>query len=354
MVKKDKILSFTISEDIISQALKDAIFSWTKKEDRARVKNPYKRLQNAFTGYIMENCFISYLKDKNIKFELIEREEDHSRQDIKLKDRFCNLKGFVLDFKKKFLIDKHIDELIPKNAQWLLDCTGLVPMKDFNPKESTERTINRLFVFYFLKCTLTPPNNEEKKGILHLFCSRKINKGIIRHRKDSGKDLGKIQFDITPEIQEQYSLLVYGINSDNEEITETIIIENGGGIKTENEYASLIALKSEENTLPPPLTTITVKTESGLIRTIPSNYGFKLKQSRGKPLELIKNAWKALYIYEPEVYLAGFIEEADLRMEGMKISLYDKTIKQYPEIKFYNWGIKISEIEPIEEIKKFE
>ncbi len=353
MVTEDKILSFPISEKVIDQALRDAIFSWTKKEDRTRQKNPYTRLQHAFAGYIMENCLISFLRDNDISFELIEREEDPSRQDIKLNENFCNLKGFVLDFKKRFLYNKGINELSPESKEWLLDCTGLVPLKELNPKVRTERTENRIFVFYFLKCTLTPENQEENKGILHLFCSRNINKGIIRRRKDWGEDLGHLRFDITPPINEQYSLLVYGVNTENEEITETIIIKNSGGVKTKNEFASLIALKSEENQLPPPLTHITISTDSGVVRNIPSNFGFKIRQPRGKPPELLENAWKALYVYEPEVYITGFIEEDDFRIDGKEIKLFDKNIKQYPEIRFPNYGIKISEIRPIEEIKEF-
>ena len=353
MVDKDKILSFPISEEVIDQALKDAIFSWTKKEDRTRQKNPYTRLQHVLTGYIMENCFISYLRDNDINFELIEREEDPSRHDVKLNERFCNLKGFVLDFNKRFLINKGINELTPENKEWVLDCTGLVPLKELNPKVLTERTENRLFVFYFLKCTLTPENQNQVKGILHLFCSRNINKGIIRRRKEWGEDLGHIRFDITPPIDGQYSLLVYGVNTGDEEITETVIIENGGEVQTQNKFASIIALKSEEHLLPPPLTNITITTDSGIVRNIPSRFGFKLKQPRGKPPELIENAWKSLYVYEPEVYLTGFIEEEDFLLDGEEIKLFDKTIKQYPEIRFPNYGIKISEIRPIEEIGEF-
>jgi len=354
MVDEDKIISFPISEKVVDQALKDAIFSWTKKEDRTRQRNPYTRLQHAFTGYIMENCFISYLRDNNINFELVEREEDPSRQDVKLNDRFCNLKGFVLDFNKKFLINKDINELTPENKQWLLECTGLVPLKELNPKVQTERTEDRFFIFHFLKCTLTPENKENKKGILHLFCSRNINKGIIRRRKDWGKDLGKIRFDITPPIDEQYSMLVYGVNTEGEEITEIVVIKNEGDIQTQNEFSSLIALKSVENQLPPPLSNITITTDSGIVKNIPSRFGFKLKPIKGKPSELIENAWKALYVYKPEVYLTGFIEEEDFRIDGREIKLYDKTIKQYQEIRFPNYGIQISEIRPIDEIREFE
>ena len=282
MIDESNILTFPISGEIIDQALKDAIFSWTKKEDRTRQRNPYTRLQHSFTGYIMENCFISYLKEQDIKFELIEREEDRSRQDIKLKERFCNLKGFVLDFRKTFLIKKGINELTPESKEWLLDCTGLVPLKELNPKVRIERTENRLFVFYFLKCTLNPENQEENKGIIHLFCSRNINKGIIRRRSDWGEDLGHIRFNITPLIDEPYSLLVYGVNTENKEITEKVILESSGGIETKNEFSSLIALKSEENILPPPLTNITITTSSGISKNIPSRFGFSIKQQRGK------------------------------------------------------------------------
>lgn len=353
MTTENQILADKMTDNFLEDIFERAIFIWTGKRDRTSRGDPYKRVQRVFTGLVMEEKFKHFLNENKINYTLIPREDEPTREDIKIGDNLLNLKGYILDTSKKYLIEKGIDNLTLEDKSWLLDCVGLVPLDQLNPNSGIENDLKRIFVFNFLKTQLGGNLGSNKRGLLHIFYNRKINQYISQRSPKILNQVGKLKFELKPNLDTEMNLKIYGMNLEGKKITEIITLQKSIiQVESHYHYSNVLALRLIDDQLPTPLSWLFMKTDSGEIDKIQSKIGFELKRPRGKPFELIENNWVDIYIYNPIIFLTGFIDDEDYRIEGREYRRYSKDVKQYSDTYIDNFGCLVSHLRPIKDITK--
>jgi hypothetical protein len=323
-----------------------ALKSWTSTFNRMGKPNPYSRIEKILIGIIAELAVEDYLKASEILYNEKGKtrwyEED--RYDIGIGNYAIDVKANFLD-----LNSNYIQKIFSENKnrqQWLNTCISLVPLDQFNPPKRV-RKINmkkKAYIFPFIEGHYSE-NVISDSNLIHAFWDYRWLK---RAEFKTFGPLGKLNITYSGSLNENHKIIIYGTSKPKELINETVLLNNDK-ILTTNKYHQVFSMRFIGK--PDGVLRIDSSLQK-LSELVRPDCEFELEK-HPTTLKYIpkQNNWQNLNLNSVIIYIAGWMKDEDLRIQGRTYKRFDKNIPQYSEIKIDNWGLEVSELNNMESIK---
>lgn len=340
------MIKYSYNLNSFEKGLDYALKSWTSTFNRMGKPNPYSRIQKILIGIIAENEVENYLIDYEIPYN------EKGKTKWYEKDRYdIGIGNYAIDVKANFLDQKsnYIKQIFANNKDkinWLNTCISLVPIDQFNPPKRVRKKDlkKKVYIFPFIEGYFTE-NNISSSNLIHAFWNYKWLK------KAEFKDfdpLGKLNISYDGSLNKTHKIIIYGTKKPKEFIKEIVNL-NSKTLITKNHYHQVFSIRFIGK--PDGLLRIN-SSIAKLCEHIEPNCNFDLEKHPVTEKYVPKeNNWQNLTLNSVSIYLSGWIEDEDLRIQGRPYKRFDKTIPQYSEIKIDNWGLEVSELNEMESIK---
>jgi len=278
-------------------------------------KSSYNRIRNIVKGVIMEEAFKGFLDSVDVEYDLLGATHwtKKDKYDVGINGSRCDVKGFF--------IGKHEhQQLIYKDPSWLLDCCALVPSDQVNSVNLKE---NDIYVFPFLTGDTDEfsPNTFQFRDYYYLIHDFFDYKWI----KNEGKPLGKIILQSF--MQNEVKVRIGGLDMNKEIVIEEVVLKPLKSHQTSNVFQTALFLQTNE---------------------IPSGGIKVLCPKNVMEHQIDQSAWGNVWIYNPKVFITGWIYKGDFREKSVEIPRYYKDCKQYSETRTINRKILVKELQAID------
>ncbi len=345
MLTTKDIIEIEIDNQWIEKGLNYALISWTSTFNRMGKPNPYSRVEKILLGIIAENALEKYLLDNGISYETQGKTKwyEVDRYDIGIKGYAVDVKSSFLDLNTKY-ISSRLNNLFINKHEWFLKCHALVPIDQFNPGNNERRAHKRDKIYIFPLIEGSFNRNIDKRPLVHTFWDYKwLKKAEYKELKN----LGKLNIRYDGELNKS-TILIYGTNAKNTACIEKISLTQNA-ITTENDFFQVFSIKWTGKN---PNGELQISSPVLKIKEIikPVN-NFRLEKI-GNGYWPSDNNWQSLALVQSKVFLIGWTNEENFRINGKELKRFTKTIEQYSETKVDNWGCLMKELEPMKKIIK--
>jgi len=340
------MINYNYNLNWFEKGLDYALKSWTSTFNRMGKPNPYSRIEKILIGIIAENAVENYLRDCEIPYN------EKGKTRWYEKDRYdIGIGNYAIDVKANFLDQKssYIQQIFAKNndkIKWLNTCISLVPMDQFNPPKRLRKKElkKKVYIFPFIEGHFSE-NNISSSNLIHAFWDYKWLKRA--EFKDFGP-LGKLNISYDGSSNQTHKIIIYGTKKPKEFIKEIVHLDSKT-IITKNNFHQVFSIRF----IGKPDGLLRINSSTGkLAEHIEPNCNFELEKHPVTQKYVPKqNNWQNLGLNSVSIYLSGWMEDEDLRIQGRHYKRFDKTIPQYSEIKIDNWGLEVSELNEMKSIE---
>ena len=332
------IIKLNVSNDSLMRGLNYALLSWTSTFNRMGKPNPYTRMQKIMIGVAAEHEFVKYLESKGIQYDLSGRTRwyEVDRYDLSINGVPVDVKANMLDFRSPYIVDKISGTTI---EQWLLKCQALVPLDQFNCKSA--RKVKKCYVFPFIGGYFDTMFGAQP--YIHAFWDyRWLKKGP--YKDDRTRSALKLYYS---KPSKDASIRIYGADGNNGACIEDVELSQPS-VTTKNRYFKVFSVLWTGDG--DPQGDLTIKwMQNNLKEKIKAELSFELERTADgyAPSE---NNWQSMQMFDYTIYIAGWIHEDDMRVDGKEYKRFCKDVEQYQEIKVDNWGCDVRDLNPLNNI----
>lgn len=340
-MKKSDVLKIKSSQDALKDGLNYALISWTSTFNRMGKPNPYSRMQKILLGVAAEVDFQNFLKAQNIKFDLKGQTKWYQvdRYDISVKGKPIDVKANVLDDSTAFIEGK-MAQYDNDISSFVYNCHALVPLDQFNCT-SKRKIKNKIYVFPFIKGHFETQSNQHP--LVHAFWDYKwLKKGDFKN--DPTAEYLKINYSgASPSAR----IRIFGTSAPNTACIEDVRLSSPNVMTANKFYQVFSILWLGEGV---PTAKIKIRRQfQGLSETINNTIDFELVNTENGYVPSANN-WQSMHFSDYELYIAGWADEDDMRINGEKIPRFFKKLEQYQETKVDNWGCLVKDLNPIKDL----
>ena len=345
MISNKDIVTVKMQNNWFRNGLEYALISWTSTFNRMGKPNPYNRIEKILLGLIAEKATENYLKQTKINYEKNGKTKwyETDRYDIGINNYAIDVKANFLDLKQPYIQNK-LNNLFEDKREWLLKCTALVPLDQFNPGKNIRRAHKRdkVYLFPFIEGYFNESCYDT--CLIHTFWDYKWLK---RAECKSLPNLGRLKLMYDGDLNKS-SIIIYGTSEHKRVCIEKVDLISNKQF-TENYFFQVFSIEWVGGK--PNGNLVVFSSILKLKELIKPNYLFSLNKTDDGywPIE---NNWQSLQIHDCEIHFLGWIYEEELRIIGKEFKRFNKTIEQYSEIKVDNWGCSIKALEAMSQIKK--
>lgn len=339
-MKADDIVKLKVDNESLMRGLDYALLSWTSTFNRMGKPNPYSRMQKIMIGVAAEVELQKYLESNRIKYGLKGQTKWYQvdRYDISINNVPIDVKANMLDLNNQYILDKIHDTPIDK---WLLKCQALVPLDQFNCKSA--RKIKKCYVFPFICGRFDPDNGSDP--FIHAFWDyRWLKKGDFK--KDT--TCSNLRLSYT-QPSSNASLRIYGTSGDKQACIEDIDLSKAN-VLTKNKFFQVFSILWTGTSKP--VGDLSIKwLHNNLKEKIKADLSFNLEKTKDGYVPTLNN-WQSMQMFNYDIYIAGWIHENDMRVDGREYKRFSKEVEQYQEIKVDNWGCDVVDLNPLKNINE--
>lgn len=315
MLDKTDVFEIKVTTDNLLVAVHYAEKSLHFTFNRMGRANPYDRAINIVKGVVMEGAFKDLLTDLNVNYDLLGNTHwtKKDKYDVGINGARCDLKGF-------FIANPQSQSQIIRDPGWLLDCCALVPSDQV---ESVNLKENDIYTFPFLigkvyRDYANLQNVLEYYYLVHDFYE-------YAWIKNEGKPLGRLL--VQSSMNEDFSFRIGGQDTTGELVIEDTILKPNRSFQTTNTFQTALFLQSNE---------------------IPSGNLKVMAPKNGLVREIHYSNWGNIWIYDPQVYITGWIRKGEFRERSVEIPRFYKDCKQYSETQTINRKMIIKDLYAID------
>jgi len=299
--------------------------------------NPYTRMEKIILGKIAEQAVFEILKDLNINYDLLGQTTWYKidQYDLAVSGHTVDIKSNFIDLTKSYYNNRRPSS-VEKQIEWLLKFSCLVPADQLAAKRNLT-SISKLFVFSFIEGVF----GSNTKGIAaHAFWDyRWLKKGAQKESPPVGR-LNIRYFGNKPA-----KITIYGTSKKNVALIERI--ELSATTHTKNSFFQVFSVKSNSGI---PDGRIEIKSNNlRLKEIIKPTFSFSVEKVDGEAI-VRDNNWSLIWLNQGKVFTPGFIDEDNFRMVADFFPRFSKTIEQYQDTLAENYGCKVTELQPMNQI----
>jgi len=323
--------------------LKYALKSWSNTFNRLGSKNLYKRIEKISLGIVAELAVEQYLKDNKIPYSTKGRTKwyEEDRYDIGIGEYAIDVKANIIDVTIP-KIARTYDDLLRNPNDWLSDCVALVPEDQFNPGNNKKRSHElkkKAYVFVFMYPIDDDLFIKNIEKYIHAFWDyRWLQKGYSKDSTRSGK--------LSCNIKDGGIVRIFGTSSEKEIVIEDISMKSSSSSTSKNCFFQVFSALWLSDSFPESNLTIRMEGQD-LVEVIEPYFD---NDFRNCDNGIIVNNWYPFVYNDLNIVLAGWMTDDQMRLNGFPVPRFSHNVKQYPEIKVDNYGVKVSDLNNIIDI----
>lgn len=351
MLNASDIVAIKAQDDWIREACEYAELTWSFTFNRMGKANPYDRIKKIVIGLVAQSAYEEWLKQNKIPYDQLGRTPwyEIDRYDIGIYGRKNDIKAFFLDITNPILQNRGIKRLSPQRTDWLLTCSALVPQDQYHSRSLEDKDI---YVFAFIADKfyygfLPLFDKELNRWIVHAFWDYHWLKPSSWVRTHGEEMLGRISVKALDPKDEGKTITIGGTVAPQQKGTEVLTLKAGQWVSTKASFYQLVFLRIDKK---PNGEIIIQASQGGLKERIPPVSGFEIERGTGQ-LKVRLNGWNDIWLYNPIIYLVGFLTKAEFGSIAEAIDRFDKTVKQYLDTLTPNYRCYVYNLRPLKDIK---
>ncbi len=337
-------VEYSSRQEWYDAGLKYALMSWSSTFNRLGSKNIYKRIEKITLGIISELAVEQYLKDSKIQYSTKGRTKwyEEDRYDIGIGKHAIDIKANIIDVTTP-KIARTYNDLLSNPNDWLSDCTALVPEDQFNPGNNKNRNHDlkkKAYVFTFIYPLDDDPFTPHDEKYIHAFWDYKwLQKGDSKDTTRSGR--------LRCSIKERGIVRIFGTSSEKVIVIEDISIKPGSESISKNTFYQVFSALWLSDSFPESKLTICMEGQD-LVEVIEPSVD---NDFRNCDVGIVFNNWYPFVYHDLNIVLAGWMTDNQMRLYGFPVKRFCHDIKQYQEIQVDNFGVKVSDLNNITDIR---